>query len=224
MSPRPLSLKTRARRISERLHDAYPEVTTALNWTTPWELLAATILSAQCTDERVNQVTESLFRHYPSVGDFATADIAKLENEVRPTGFFRNKAKSLIGAAQMILEQFRGQVPEDIEQLTTLPGVARKTANVVLSHAIRPDDPQGIVVDRHVARVTGRLELYPEDAKTPEQIEAVLMKLIPRGSWVHFGDAVVWHGRLVCMARKPDCGACTLCDLCPSCAPSGLRP
>lgn len=224
MSPRPLSLKTRARQIAKRLREAYPEAATALKWNTPWELLVATILSAQCTDERVNKVTQTLFRHYPSVGDFATADIERLEHEIRPTGFFRNKAKNLTGAAQMILERFDGKVPGDIEQLTTLPGVARKTANVVLSHAIRPDDPQGIVVDRHVARVTGRLELYTEDVKTPEHIEAVLMALIPRESWVHFGDAVVWHGRLVCTARNPDCSACTLCDLCPSCDPSARRP
>lgn len=224
MSPRPLSLKTRAQRITQRLREAYPDVTTALNWTTPWELLVATILSAQCTDERVNQVTKTLFKRYPSVNDFATADPAALEQEIRPTGFFRNKAKCLMGAAQRIVQDFGGQVPGDIEQLTTLPGVARKTANVVLSHAIRPHDPQGIVVDRHVARVTGRLQLYTDEHKTPEAIEEVLMRLIPRDSWVHFGDAVVWHGRLVCTARNPDCAACNLCDLCPSCTSNGCRP
>jgi endonuclease-3 len=218
VSPRPLSLKTRAQRIVQRLRETYPNVTTALRWETPWELLVATILSAQCTDERVNQVTKTLFQRYPSVKDFAAADLAALEQEIRPTGFFRNKAKSIVAAAQMILDRFDGEVPGDIDLLTTLPGVARKTANVVLSHAIRPDDPQGIVVDRHVARVAGRLQLYPEDCTTPEAIEEALMRLIPKDSWVHFGDALVWHGRLVCTARKPNCAACTLADLCPSCS------
>ncbi|MCE5217531.1 endonuclease III [bacterium] len=209
------ALKARALTILERLEAAYPEATTALNWTTPWELLAATILSAQCTDDKVNEVTADLFRAYPTPTHYAEADLEALEQLVRPTGFYRNKAKSLVGAARAILENYGGEVPASMDQMLTLPGVARKTANVVLSHALRPDSPEGIAVDRHVARVTARLGLVPASANTPEKIEQVLMALIPRDHWTHFGDAVIWHGRRVCEARKPACDTCTLREVCP---------
>ncbi len=207
-------LKRRAQKILRRLKKAYPNATTELKWSNALELLVATILSAQCTDERVNKVTAELFKKYRTAEDYANADLETLQEEIRPTGFYRNKAKTLIAVGKTLVEKYGGKVPETMEEMLTLPGVQRKTANVVLSHAIRPDDPQGIVVDRHVARVVHRLGLVPEDLKKPDQIEEFLMKLFSKRNWVFIGDALVLHGRYVCTARKPRCDDCILEDVC----------
>lgn len=201
----------RAQQICERLKKEYPGATTALNWSNPRELLMATILSAQCTDERVNQVTEMLFQKYPTVRDYAQAPIEEMEQDIRPTGFFRNKAKSIRGAARMIEEQFAGQVPDNMENMLKLPGVARKTANVVLGTAL--GKPTGIAVDTHVKRLAGRMRL--SDERNPDKIEQDLLALIPQGDWIDFGHAMIWHGRQICPARKAKCGECCMEDLCP---------
>jgi uracil-DNA glycosylase len=197
--------------ILERLHTAYPDARYELNWDTPLQLLVATILAAQCTDERVNQVTPALFARYPDARAFADADPAELEELVRPTGFFRNKAKAIRAACGALADRFGGEVPASMEELLTLPGVARKTANVVLNSAFRI--PSGVIVDTHVARVSQRLGLTDHDK--PEQIEEDLMRAVPRGEWVQFGPALVLHGRYVCTARVPRCPACIMNDVCP---------
>ena len=191
---------------------AYPKAECALDFKDPLELLVATILSAQCTDERVNQVTRSLFRKYRKPADYAEAPPGVLEEDIRSTGFFNNKAKSIRGAAAMIRDRFGGAVPRTMEELLTLPGVARKTANVILGTAFKT--ASGIVVDTHVTRLSQRMGLTRETA--PEKIEADLMRLVSRKSWIVFGHRMILHGRRVCQARKPACGTCPLASHCPS--------
>jgi endonuclease-3 len=200
----------RVRAILEKLNDAYPEVTCALRHDDPFQLLISTILSAQCTDERVNQVTATLFPKYTSVKAFAYADPRELEQDIRPTGFFRNKTKSIIGASRKIFEEFQGKVPNAMDQLLTLPGVARKTANVVLGTAF--GIACGIVVDTHVQRLSQRLDLTKNT--DPKKIEHDLMQIIPQERWILFSHQFIWHGRRVCQARKPKCMECNLERLC----------
>ncbi len=200
----------RVRAILERLEAAYPAATCALVHENPFQLLISTILSAQCTDVRVNQVTETLYEKYPSPQAFAHANPKELEQEIRPTGFFRNKTKSIIGASRAIIEKFGGVVPRTMEEMLTLSGVARKTANVVLGTAY--GIPSGIVVDTHVQRLSGRLDLSKN--QDPKKIEQDLMKIIPREKWILFSHQLIWHGRKVCQARKPLCLECNLESLC----------
>jgi endonuclease-3 len=207
---RKLPLKVRVKKILARLDKAYPNASCALEHRTPFQLLISTILSAQCTDERVNQVTKSLFPKYPTPRHFAAADPRELEQDIRPTGFFRNKTKSIIGASKMLLEKFGGTIPRSMEELLELPGVARKTANVVLGTAF--GIASGVVVDTHVQRLSRRLDLTRED--DPKKIEQDLMNIIPRKKWIEFSHQLIWHGRLVCQARKPNCPDCPLEDLC----------
>jgi len=207
---RKLPLKPRVKKILERLDRAYPAAECALTHENPLQLLVSTILSAQCTDERVNQVTRTLFQEYRTAKDFAAADPRALEQEIRPTGFFRNKTKSILGAAKLLVAKFRGEVPRTMEELLELPGVARKTANVVLGTAFGV--ASGVVVDTHVDRLSHRLDLTKE--KDPKKIEQNLMKIIPKEKWILFSHQLIWHGRLVCQARRPRCPDCSLVDLC----------
>jgi endonuclease-3 len=200
----------RVRAILQKLDEAYPEATCALTHKNAFQLLIATILSAQCTDERVNQVTPKLFEKYPKPSDFAYANPAELEQEIRPTGFFRNKTKSIMGASKKIVEEFHGDVPKTMEAMLTLPGVARKTANVVLGTAY--GIASGIVVDTHVQRLTGRLDLTRNT--DPKKIEQDLMQVIPQNRWILFSHQLIWHGRRVCQARKPRCIECNLVRTC----------
>ena len=193
-----------------RLNATYPAAKCALVHKSAWELLVATILSAQCTDVRVNLVTPGLFAKYPTVQDLASLDPEELEPEIRSTGFFRNKSKSVVGAARKLLEEFKGQVPQEMEQLLSLPGVARKTANVVLGSWFRK--AEGVVVDTHVYRIARRLELTKND--TPQKIEQDLMAILPRQEWIDFSHQVIWHGRKLCVARKPKCAECPLENIC----------
>jgi endonuclease-3 len=190
---------------------AYPESRTALEFETPLQILVSTILSAQCTDERVNKITPALFKKYPNAAAFAKADKAELEMEIRPAGFFRNKAKSIMGAAEKIVEEFGGEVPDSMEKLVTLPGVARKTANIVLSSVFKK--AEGIAVDVHVKRLSGRMGLSKQTV--PEKIEQDLLKIVPEDAWLDFNYLLVNHGRAVCQARKPRCGDCVIARLCP---------
>jgi endonuclease-3 len=206
------SAKERIGEIIKILSKPYPSSRTALKFDTPLQILVATILSAQCTDERVNQITPSLFQKYKSAADFARANREELEKEIRPTGFFRNKTKSIIGASQKISEDFHGEVPDSMEKLITLPGVARKTANIVLSSAFRK--AEGIAVDVHVKRLSGRLGLSNE--KDPDKIERDLMSIVPKEDWLDFNYLLVNHGRRICMARKPLCPSCGVNHICPS--------
>ena len=200
----------RVRAILEKLDEAYPNVTCALEHQNAFQLLIATILSAQCTDVRVNIVTRTLFAKYRTPKDFAYASPADLEEEIRPTGFFRNKTKSIMGASKKIVEEFGGEVPRTMDELLSLPGVARKTANVVLGTAFGIAD--GVVVDTHVTRLANRLDLSRNtDAK---KIEQDLMKVIPRDKWILFSHQLIWHGRRICQARKPKCVECNLESLC----------
>jgi endonuclease III len=201
---------SRIRAILAKLDEAYAAATCALTHGNAFQLLIATILSAQCTDERVNQVTPKLFQKFPQPSDFAYANPAELEQEIRPTGFFRNKTKSIMGASKKIVEEFHGQVPKTMEELLTLPGVARKTANVVLGTAF--GIASGIVVDTHVQRLSGRLDLSKNT--DPKKIEQDLIKIIPREKWILFAHQLIWHGRRVCQARKPKCLECNLQKLC----------
>ena len=196
--------------ILRRLDQLYPDVTCALTHSSAWELLVATILSAQSTDVNVNRVTPELFRKYPTVEAFAALTPEQLEPDVRSTGFFRNKSKSVVGAAKKIVSDFGGQVPDDMEKLLTLPGVARKTANVVLGTWFKK--AEGVVVDTHVHRISRRLELTTND--DPQKIEQDLMRIIPREKWTLFSHQVIWHGRRLCIARKPKCVDCPLENLC----------
>jgi len=200
----------RVREILLKLDEAYPNVTCALQNQTAFQLLIATILSAQCTDERVNQVTKLLFAKYRTPKDFAHANPAELEQDIRPTGFFRNKTKSIIGAAKKIVQEFGGEVPRTMDELLQLPGVARKTANVVLGTAF--GIAVGVVVDTHVIRLSNRLELSRNS--DPKKIERDLMAIIPREKWILISHQLIWHGRKVCRARKPRCAECTLECLC----------
>ncbi len=200
----------RVTEILKRLDQLYPNVTCALTHTSAWELLVATILSAQSTDANVNRVTPELFRKYPTVQDFAALTPEQLEPDVRSTGFFRNKSKSVVGAAKMVVSDFGGQVPDDMDKLLTLPGVARKTANVVLGSWFGKAD--GIVVDTHVTRISRRLELT-KNSDAPK-IEQDLMKIIPREKWILFSHQIIWHGRRLCIARRPKCVDCALENIC----------
>jgi len=196
--------------ILAKLDEAYPNATCELNHKNAFELLIATILSAQCTDVRVNQVTVMLFQKYPDAKAFAYATPSELEQEIRPTGFFRNKTKSVMGASKGILENFRGEVPRTMEEILTLPGVARKTGNVVLGTAY--GIPSGIVVDTHVQRIANRLDLTRNE--DPKKIEQDLMQVIPKDKWIQFSHQIIWHGRRVCQARKPKCVECNMESLC----------
>lgn len=200
----------RAREILIRLKRLYPDATCTLTYETPVQLLVATILSAQCTDERVNQVTPELFRRYPDAPRLADAPLEELENLVRSTGFYRNKAKNIKGACQMIVQDFAGQVPKRMEELLKLPGVARKTANVVLAHGFGIN--MGVTVDTHVKRLSHRLGLTEHE--DPIRVERDLMRLLPQPDWENWSIRLIYHGRAVCQAKKPDCGNCVLADLC----------
>jgi endonuclease III len=204
--------KERIGKIIRSLRREYPDSRTALRYETPLQILIATILAAQCTDERVNKVTPGLFRKYPTAADFANADRATLETEIRSTGFFRNKAKSIIGATRKIVEDYGGEVPSTMDDLLTLPGVARKTANIVLSSGY--GKAEGIAVDTHVRRLSGRLGLSRQTV--PEKIEGDLLKIVPRRDWLDFNYMLVSHGRQICKARKPLCPECAVRKLCPS--------
>jgi len=196
--------------ILRRLDAAYPNVRCALHHQSAWELLVATILSAQCTDARVNMVTPELFRRYPTLRDFAALSPEQLEPEIRSTGFFRNKAKSIVGAARKIETEFGGKVPDEMDSLLTLPGVARKTANVVLGSWF--GKAEGVVVDTHVHRISRRLELTANNE--PQKIEQDLMRVIPRQRWIDFAHQLIHHGRALCLARTPKCADCQLENLC----------
>jgi endonuclease-3 len=200
----------RVSEILKRLDQLYPDVTCALTHKSAWELLVATILSAQSTDVRVNMVTPELFRKYPTVQDFARLEPQQLEPDIRSTGFFRNKSKSVVGAAKKIVSDFGGQVPENMNDLLTLPGVARKTANVVMGTWFKTAD--GVVVDTHVHRISRRLELTKND--DPKKIEEDLMRIIPKEKWILFSHQVIWHGRKLCFARSPKCADCLLENIC----------
>ena len=196
--------------ILKRLEKMYPDAKCALHHKNPFELLVATILSAQCTDQRVNMVTPGLFQKYPTPEDFAALRPEVLQEEIRSTGFFRNKTKSIIGASRKIAQEFGGHVPETMEEILTLPGVARKTANVVLGTAY--GKATGVVVDTHVQRIARRLDLTSEI--NPEKIEQDLMRLIPRNKWIDFSHEMIFHGRQRCTARQPKCSLCSLEELC----------
>ncbi len=196
------------------LKRAYPDAHCELNFSNPLELLIATILSAQCTDKQVNLVTEALFQKYRSAADFANADLAQLEHDLRRIGLFRNKAKNIRACCRALVEQHGGEVPRTMDQLTALAGVGRKTANVVLGNAFNIN--VGVVVDTHVARLSERLGLTKET--TPEKIEQALMKLVPQPDWAMLSHWLIWHGRRRCAARKPDCAQCEIRELCPSAA------
>jgi len=200
----------RVREILKRLDERYPKATCALHHKSAWELLVATILSAQCTDVRVNMVTPVLFEKYPTVQHFAALQPEELEPDIRSTGFFRNKSKSVVGAARKLVSDFGGEVPNDMERLLSLPGVARKTANVVLGTWFH--NPTGVVVDTHVTRISHRLELTRE--QTAEKIEQDLMRIVPRERWIDFSHQVIWHGRQLCMARSPKCAESPLEHIC----------
>lgn len=205
-------MKAPVEEIIARLKKEYPDARTELNWSDPLQLLVATILSAQCTDVRVNKVTESLFQKYRSAKDYAEANLEELEEDIKTTGFYHSKAKSLQGMARVLLQEFGGEVPRTMEELISLPGVGRKTANVVLGNAFGIDE--GIVVDTHVKRLSRRLGLT--DQEDPVKIERQLMQTVPREEWTLFAHLLIFHGRRICKARKPDCPNCVLSDICPS--------
>jgi endonuclease-3 len=204
--------QAQAAEIIKRLKKRYPDAHCALDHTSPFELLIATILSAQCTDERVNIVTANLFRKYRGPADFVNVSQEELEKDIHSTGFFRNKAKNIQAACRRIIDEFGGEIPQTMDELLTLGGVARKTANVVLGNAF--GIASGVVVDTHVGRLSQRLGLT--DEKTAEKIEQDLAALVPKKHWVMFPHWMIYHGRQVCNARKPDCGNCVLADICPS--------
>jgi endonuclease III len=206
------SLKTRAKKIIQLLKRAYPDAKCSLNHSNAFELLIATILSAQCTDERVNIVTADLFRKYRKPEDYLKVPASELQSDIRTTGFFRNKTKSIQGTAKVLTEQYAGRVPETIEELLELPGVARKTANVVLGNAFGVTS--GIVVDTHVTRLSRRLALTQQ--KHPEKIENDLVAIVPRNDWVIFSHLLIAHGRKICKARNPRCAECVIEKYCPS--------
>lgn len=200
-----------ANKILAILEQTYPDAHVTLDFKNPFELLIATILAAQCTDERVNQVTKGLFKRYSTTKAFAEADPVELEEAIRSTGFYRNKARSIIGCCKKIMEEFGGQVPQTMEELITLPGVWRKTANIVLSNAL--GITAGIAVDTHVKRVANRLGLAQSDK--PDEIEQQLCRIIPKKQWTRLTHLLVFHGRAVCMAKRPDCPRCPIRHLCP---------
>lgn len=195
----------------ERLRELHPTARYELDWSTPLQMLVATILAAQCTDERVNAVTETLFARWPDAEAFAGADRSELEEAVRPTGFYKQKARAVQETCRALVDRFGGEVPRSIAELVTLPGVARKTANVVLATCF--DIPSGIIVDTHVQRVSQRMGLTQQ--RDPERIETDLMAIIPEDEWTYFGPAMVLFGRYLCTAKKPDCPRCPLQSMCP---------
>jgi endonuclease-3 len=210
---RPKTAAERKERVAEilrRLDQMYPAATCALHHGNPWELLVATILSAQCTDKRVNEVTPGLFAKYPTPQDFAAVRPEVLANDIRSTGFFNNKARSIVGAARKVVSEFGGKVPQTIEEMLTIPGAARKTANVVLGTAY--GIASGVVVDTHVQRIAARLDLTKHTE--PVKIEQDLMKIVPREKWVLFSHQVILHGRALCQARSPKCAECGLTSIC----------
>lgn len=204
--------RERAESIVTELRRLYPDAKCSLDFTMPLELLVATMLSAQCTDERVNQVTKNLFKKYRSAEDFANANPEELEQDVKQTGFYRNKAKHIREASRIIVERFGGETPRTMDELLTLPGVARKTANVVMGNAF--GDVEGVVVDTHVGRLSRRLGLT--DSEDPVKVEQELMALLPQRDWLDLSHMMIMHGRAVCQARKPLCEQCTLVSLCPT--------
>jgi endonuclease III len=207
-----MNIEEQAKTVVDCLRKKYPEARIMLNYSTPFELLVATILSAQCTDKKVNEVTGELFKKYSSPEDFVNVSQAQLEQDIRPTGFYRNKARNIKGAATMLLERFGGVLPKTMEDMIKLPGVARKTANVVLGNAYGV--VEGIAVDTHVKRITNKLGLTKNT--DPEKIEQDLMKIIPKDLWYLFTYLIIEHGRATCDAKKPKCEICTLNDICPS--------
>jgi endonuclease III len=207
----PSSAKSHAAQVGRRLAKSYPTATCALNFESPLQLLVATILSAQCTDVRVNLVTKSLFTKYPDAQAFAKAKLPQLEREIQSTGFFRNKAKNIQACCQALVNEYGGQVPRDLEALVKLPGVGRKTANVVLGTAFGL--ATGVVVDTHVARLSYRLGLTAQT--DPVKIEQDLMAVVPKTEWIDFSHRLIHHGRQICVARKPRCSECPLADVCP---------
>jgi endonuclease-3 len=207
-----MTARERVAQLVKVLPKVYPDAHTELNFKTPLELLIATILSAQCTDKRVNLVTPALFKRYRTAADYANASAAELEKAIQSTGFFRNKTKSIRAATSTIVSKHNGKVPDTMAELRELPGVGRKTANVVLGNAFHKDE--GIVVDTHVVRLSKRLRLTKHD--DPEKIERDLMKLVPREHWTNWSHWLIWHGRRRCFARKPDCANCEIFRLCPS--------
>lgn len=207
-----MTARERVKELVKVLPKVYPNAHTELNFKTPLELLIATILSAQCTDKRVNLVTPALFKRYRTAADYANAPAAELEKAIQSTGFFRNKTKSIRAATSTIVNKHNGKVPDTMAELRELPGVGRKTANVVLGNAFHKDE--GIVVDTHVVRLSRRLRLTKHD--DPEKIERDLMKLVPREHWTNWSHWLIWHGRRRCFARKPDCANCEILRLCPS--------
>lgn len=207
----PLALTRRARRINRELAEVYPTAHIELDFTTPLELSVATILSAQCTDRRVNEVTPALFARYRTAADYAGADRDEVEALVKPTGFYRNKTTSIINLGQQLVERFDGEVPRTLKELVTLPGFGRKTANVVLGNAF---DIPGLTVDTHFGRLVRRWGLTEET--DPVKVEAVVAELIPKREWTMFSHRTIWHGRRMCHARKPACGVCPIARLCPA--------
>ncbi|MEM2911753.1 MAG: endonuclease III [Candidatus Bathyarchaeia archaeon] len=207
-----LDVNTKVLTIIELLEKAHPDAKIALHYKNPLELLVATILSAQCTDERVNEVTKNLFKKYKTAEDYAEADLKELEKEIRSTGFYRNKAKNIKRCCQILVEKFNSQVPKTMAEMLELPGVARKTANIVLSNAYGVIE--GIAVDTHVRRVAKRLGLTANE--DPNKIEADLMKIVPKIYWMRITDLLIFHGRRVCKAKHPACGVCVLNKICPS--------
>ena len=207
-----ISREDQAREVADRLARIFPGAKTALEYRTPLDLLVATILSAQCTDERVNRVTRQLFRIYRSAADYAAADPATFEEEIKPTGFYRQKTKAVTGMARMLVERFGGEVPSDMDRLVELPGVGRKTASIVLGEAFGLN--QGLAVDTHVLRVSYRLGLT--ERKDAEKVEKDLMASVPRERWSEFSNLLILHGRNTCTSRKPKCAQCALNDICPS--------
>jgi endonuclease III len=204
-------IKKIAAQVVRLLHRHYPDAKCSLNFQTPLELLVATILSAQCTDERVNIVTQSLFGKYRSAADYARAELAELERDIQSTGFYRNKAKNIQNCCRLLVQQYDGKVPPNIDQLVALPGIGRKTANVILGTAF--EIASGVVVDTHVTRLSRRMGLSQQ--KDAEKIESELMEVVPRKQWVAFSHRMIQHGRNVCVARKPKCDACPLGTICP---------
>jgi len=214
-----LALTRRARRINRELARAYPDAHCELDFTSPLELAVATILSAQCTDRRVNEVTPTLFRRYRSAADYAAADRAELEDLIRPTGFFRNKSAALTKLGQQLVERYDGEVPASLDALVTLPGIGRKTANVILGNAF---DVPGITVDTHFGRLARRLSWTAEG--DPVKVEHAVGALIPRAEWTILSHRLIWHGRRVCHARRPACGACPVARWCPSYGEGPIDP
>lgn len=212
MRPENVDLKSKVMEIIDLLEKVHPDAKLALKWSNPLELLVATVLSAQCTDERVNKVTEHLFKKYRTAEDYANANLEEFERDIKSISFYRAKAKNIKRACQILVEKYNSEVPKTMEDLMSLPGVARKTANVVLSNAY--GIMEGIIVDTHVSRVSKRLGLTSES--DPEKIERDLMEIIPREKWLRFADLLIFHGRRICKAKDPECRQCILNKLCPS--------